>query len=65
MRKMLELQSTQIEAVLASHRILARVWGGIVTPRFVRFQLTMPMGTRIQQVTRLADEIAMALGRRC
>ena len=64
MRKMLELQSTQIEAVLASHRILARVWGGIVTPRFVRFQLTTPMGTRIQRVTRLADEIAMALGSR-
>ena len=62
MRKLLELQANQIEAVLASHRILARVWGGIVTPRFVRFQLTTPIGTRVNQVTRLSEEIAIALG---
>ncbi|MDH7487847.1 MAG: DNA translocase FtsK, partial [Anaerolineae bacterium] len=62
MRKLLELQANQIEAVLAGHRILARVWGGIVTPRFVRFQLTTPLGTRVQQVTRLSEEIALALG---
>jgi len=62
MRKLLELQAHQIEAVLAGHRILARVWGGIVTPRFVRFQLTTPLGTRVQQVTRLSEEIALALG---
>jgi len=64
MRKVLDMQSRQIEAVLASHRILARVWGGIVTPRFVRFQLTTAMGIRVQQVTRLSEEIAMALGSR-
>lgn len=62
MRKLLELQANQIEAVLAGHRILARVWGGIVTPRFVRFQLTTPLGVRVQQVTRLSEEIALALG---
>jgi len=50
--------------VLASHRILSRVWGGIVTPRFVRFQLTTPLGTRVQRVTRLSEEIALALGSR-
>jgi S-DNA-T family DNA segregation ATPase FtsK/SpoIIIE len=64
MQGTLELQSNQIEAVLASHRILARVLSGIVTPRFVRFQLTMPLGTRIQQVTRLSEEVALALGSR-
>ena len=62
MRQLLELQANQIEAVLASHRILARVWGGIVTPRFIRFQLTTPVGTRVSQVTRLGEEIALALG---
>ena len=62
MRKLLEMQANQIEAVLASHRILGRVWGGIVTPRFIRFQLTTPLGTRVSQVTRLAEEIALALG---
>jgi len=64
MHKMLDMQSRQIEAVLASHRILARVWEGIVTPRFVRFQLTTAIGIRVQQVTRLSEEIAMALGSR-
>ena len=64
MRKTLELQANQIEAVLASHRILGRVWGGAVTPRFIRFQLTTPIGTRVQKITRLSEELAMALGSR-
>jgi len=48
--------------VLASHRIPGRVWGGVVLPRVVRFELTTSIGTRVRQISNLAEEIAMALG---
>lgn len=62
MRRRLQMEAAQIEAVLASHRIPGRVWGGIVLPRVVRFELTTGMGTRVRQISNLAEEIAMALG---
>ena len=62
MRHRLERQADIIEAVLASHKIESRVWGGTVTPRFVRYDLTTAVGTRIQKVLALKDEIAMSLG---
>lgn len=61
-RHQLERQADVIEAVLASHKIQGRVWGGTVTPRFVRYELTAVLGTRLQKVLSLRDEIAMSLG---
>jgi len=60
----LEMQANRIEAVLASHKVPARVWGGRVTPRYVQFNLTTAVGTRLSRVAGLTEEIAMALGAR-
>jgi S-DNA-T family DNA segregation ATPase FtsK/SpoIIIE len=61
-RKVLELQSDRIEMVLASHKAPARVTGGVVTPRAVQFHLAPAMGTKINKLQALADELALALG---
>ncbi|MCX8066937.1 MAG: DNA translocase FtsK, partial [Anaerolineae bacterium] len=61
MRRMLEYQADRIEAVLAQHRIPARVTGGIVTPRWIRYEVLPALGTRIGAVTGLAEELAAAL----
>jgi S-DNA-T family DNA segregation ATPase FtsK/SpoIIIE len=58
----MEHQADRIETVLASHKISARVWGGVVLPRFCRYQLTFASGTRVDSVTRLAEEMALSLG---
>lgn len=55
-------QADRIEAVLASHKVSGRVWGATVLPRFCRYQLTTAAGTRVDSVTRLAEEIALSLG---
>ncbi len=64
MRRRLEMQAAQIETVLQSHRIPARVWGATVLPRVIRYDLTASLGTRVRQISNLAEEIAMALGAR-
>jgi S-DNA-T family DNA segregation ATPase FtsK/SpoIIIE len=61
MRRLLEFQANQIEMVLASHRIPSHVLGGTVTPHTVRFQLATRMGTRVAQIQRLSEEIALCL----
>ena len=61
-REHLEFQSNRIEAVLASHRVPARVNGGTVSPRWIRFHLTPAIGARVASVRRLAEELALALG---
>lgn len=53
-----------IEAVLARHKVAGRVNGGVVTPRFVRFELSTGLGTKVSKVAALAEEIALALGKR-
>lgn len=58
----LDRQADVIETVLASHHIQGRVLGGAVTPRFVRYDFAAVLGTRIQKVVALRDEIAMSLG---
>ncbi len=58
----LHYQADQIEAVLASHKINGRVTGGSVTPQIVRFHLVPAVGTKINQITRLSEELALALG---
>ncbi len=61
MRQMLEYQADRIEAVLAHHKIPARVTGGTVTPRWIRFQVAPALGARIGAITGLAEELAAAL----
>ena len=62
MRRTLNLQADRIEMVLASHRVQARVRGGKITPRSIKFELLTPLGTRVQKVSLLAEELALALG---
>ena len=61
-RRQLELQSDRIEMVLTTHKSPARVTGGIVTPRAVQFHLAPALGTKINRVQSLAEELALALG---
>jgi S-DNA-T family DNA segregation ATPase FtsK/SpoIIIE len=62
MRRVLHFQADRIEMVLASHKVPARVTGGIVTPRLVRYHLTTPLGVRMRKVASLSEEIALSLG---
>jgi S-DNA-T family DNA segregation ATPase FtsK/SpoIIIE len=62
MQRTLHFQADRIELVLASHKVPARVTGGKVTPRLVRYQLSTPLGVRVKQVAGLAEEMAMSLG---
>lgn len=61
MTRLLNFQADRIELVLASHKVPARVTGGTVTPRFVRFQIMTPLGVKVKQVAGLAEEIALSL----
>jgi S-DNA-T family DNA segregation ATPase FtsK/SpoIIIE len=61
MRKKLEFQADRIEAVLALHKVPARVTGGTVTPRWVRFQVLPAVGAKISKIKRLNEELAAAL----
>jgi len=60
MRQELEFQADRIEAVLALHKVPARVTGGVVTPRWVRFQV-LPRGAKISDISNLDVELAAAL----
>lgn len=62
MRGVLHFQADRIEMVLASHKVPARVTGGMVTPRLVRYQVTTPLGVKVKQVAGLSEEIALSLG---
>ena len=57
-----ELQAARIETVLGAHKVTARVWQAKVTPRFVRFDITTAIGTRLAKVNNLAEELAYSLG---
>jgi S-DNA-T family DNA segregation ATPase FtsK/SpoIIIE len=59
---MLHYQADRIEMVLASHKVPARVTGGTVTSRLVRFRVSTPLGVRVKQVSALAEELALSLG---
>jgi len=61
MRKKLEFQADRIEAVLSLHKVPARVTGGTVTPRWVRFQVLPAVGARISRIKGLHEELAAAL----
>ena len=59
--KLLELQANRIEHTLTSHRINARVTGGTVTPRWVRFQVLPAVGAKLSKIRGLSEELAAAL----
>jgi len=61
MREQLEFQANRIEAVLSSHRVQARVTGGTVTPRWIRFQVLPMIGAKISKIRGLNEELAAAL----
>jgi S-DNA-T family DNA segregation ATPase FtsK/SpoIIIE len=58
------MQADRIEAVLARHRVGSHVRGGTITPRFIRFHVVPQFGTKVSKISSLAEEIAMALGKR-
>jgi len=62
MRRVLHYQADRIEMVLASHKVPARVTGGVITPRLVRYHLTTPLGVKVHKVASLSEEIALSLG---
>ncbi len=62
MRRALHYQADRIEMVLASHKVPARVTGGIITPRLVRYHVTTPLGVKVGKVASLSEEIALSLG---
>ena len=64
MRKKLEFQADRIETVLALHKVPARVTGGTVTPRWVRFQVLPAVGAKISKIKGLSEEFAAALDAR-
>ena len=62
MRQVLEYQADQIEMVLYSHKVPGRVLGGVVTPRWVRFEVVPALGAKVSSIARLSEEIALRLG---
>ena len=56
-----EMQAARIESVLGAHKVPARVWQATVTPRFVRFDVTTALGTRLTKVSSLAEELAFRI----
>ena len=61
MHKKLEFQADRIETVLSLHKVPARVTGGTVTPRWIRFQVLPAIGAKISKIKRLSEEMAAAL----
>ena len=60
-RMRLEFQADRIEMTLSSHKVRSRVSGGTVTPRFIRYDLTVGQGTRLRRLHDLTEELALAL----
>ncbi|MDX1524127.1 MAG: DNA translocase FtsK, partial [Anaerolineae bacterium] len=62
MRRVLEYQADQIEMVLTSHKVHGRVTGGVVTPRWVSYQVLPEVTTKVSKVISLSEELALRLG---
>ncbi len=62
MRRVLEYQADQIEMVLTSHRVPGRVTGGVVTPRWVSYQIAPEIASKIAKIINLSEEFALRLG---
>jgi S-DNA-T family DNA segregation ATPase FtsK/SpoIIIE len=61
MSRLLHFEADRIEMLLASHKIPARVTGGTVTPRLIRFHVSTPLGVKVRQLSNLSEEIALSL----
>lgn len=62
MRRVLDYQADQIEMVLTSHRVHGRVLGGVVTPRWVSYQVLPEVSTKVSKIIGLSEELALRLG---
>jgi len=62
MQQLLNFQADQIEMVLQTHRAPARVTGGTVTPRWVRYSVLPALGSKVATIVKLSEEIALRLG---
>ena len=62
MRQVLEYQADQIELVLSSHRTPGRVTGGVVTPRWISYQVLPEMSSKVSKMIGLSEELALRLG---
>lgn len=60
-RQRLERQANQIEHVFENHRLSVKVAGGIVSPRWVRFDLRLGRGVRLEKVRGLVEDLALGL----
>jgi len=58
----LEIQSRQIENVLKKHDISARVAGGHIHPRAIRFDLSAQMGQGLHKLRQIKNELLTVLG---
>lgn len=61
LRPYLEYQADRVEAVLSAHRAPARITGGVVGPRLIRFFLAPAPQTRFAAIRALSDDLALAL----
>lgn len=61
MKQQLESQADRIEHTLAMHNVPAKVTGGTVTPRWIRFQVLPAVGAKISKIRGLNEEIAAGL----
>ncbi|PWH20642.1 MAG: DNA translocase FtsK [Ardenticatenia bacterium] len=64
MQRLLDYQADRIEQILSAHKVPGRVMGGVVTPRWIRFEVVPALGARIDNMARLSEEIALWLGSR-
>lgn len=61
MRRVLEYQADQIEMILASHKVPGRVTGGVVTPRWISYQIFPEISTKVSRIVALSEELALRL----
>jgi len=63
-QRLLDYQADRIEQILSAHRVPGRVLGGVVTPRWIRFEIVPALGARVNNIARLSEELALWLGSR-
>jgi len=61
MQRQLNLQADKIDSTLQEFGVMARVCGGAVLPQVVLFQLHLGPATRLAEVQRLSEELAIRL----
>lgn len=61
LRPWLEQQADRIERLCEAHRIWVQVQGGVVTPRLIRFHLSLDPRVRLNRLSALQEDLALAL----